>query len=360
MARRHWNDGQEITLEDLNAIPKAIERAFYDRVIYEMLSRKTDAFFQDSLKVNFASNTQVTVLAGLGFYNDSSQANPEPTKRPLYLGSNATASISTPDPTNNRIDLIVATPAVVDDITATRKFKDAIDETVSDQSLVVQKDWQASISVVEGTPSGSPVAPSVPAGSIKLAEVLVTAVTGISGSGAITDAREKMPIGGDGTIDTTAFNVLTASGATAISTLFSEIDTILYKQKEFDLVVAASGRGDHTTLAAAIAAASAGDSILCTLSEVLASTVVINKQLRIVCKNGVEYSDGGAGTAFQIDADNVIVEGAKFTGLTAGILVQSGRKNVALYNNRFTSTVTTDIDDQGTNTEQAGNIKEVV
>ena len=75
MLRRFFDDGREVVFEDLLGITQAIERSIYDRLAYEMLQRTTDAFFQDSFKVNFASNTGVTILKGLGFQQDLTPLN---------------------------------------------------------------------------------------------------------------------------------------------------------------------------------------------------------------------------------------------------------------------------------------------
>lgn len=227
MPLRFFNDGQEVVFEDYNKITTAIQREIYDRMAYEMLQRTTNAFFDDSFKVQFASATAVTVLKGLGFQQDLSQATPEPTYRPVYVASDANIAIAAADASDDRIDLIVVKNQVVDEVTELRKFKDAISEIISDQSLVVQKDWDAEILVVQGTPDASPVAPAVPSGYIKLAEVVVSAVTGVAGAGAITDFRTILPVGGDLSLNTLGYARLTASASIPLSTLLSEIDGYL-------------------------------------------------------------------------------------------------------------------------------------
>jgi hypothetical protein len=59
--------------------------------------------------------------------------------------------------------------------------------------MIIQKDWEADVVITAGTPHASPSVPSTPAGYIKIAEVLVTAVTGIASSGDVTDTRSSMP-----------------------------------------------------------------------------------------------------------------------------------------------------------------------
>lgn len=227
MSRRNWQDGVEVVLEDLNAISKALERNFYDRIIYEIIQRQEDAFFDDGFEVSYASATTVVVKKGLGFQTDSSQVSPEPDKRLLFRGSDVNKTISTPDGSQDRIDIVVCKNIIVDELSDTRKFKNASTGVITDETVVTQKDWEAEITMVAGTPAGVPVAPATPSGYIKLAELEVTAVTGMSGAGAVTDSRNKMPLGSLATINTVGFARLTAGASTSLATLFADIDALL-------------------------------------------------------------------------------------------------------------------------------------
>ena len=226
MPYRHFNDGQEIIFEDLNAVSKAMLREYNDRLLYEMVQRKTDAFFGDSFLVEFATSTSITVRPGAGFQDDQTQANPEPTKRLLYKAASSSVSIPTPDASLDRIDIVIVKATEKDDISATRKFKDAILLTISNQNLVVQKDWDLDLQIVAGTPSATPSEPAVPAGYIKLASLFVTTVTGLAGAGAVTDSRINLPLAGDVLIDSLAYvsDGMTTGAETKLKTLLTEMD----------------------------------------------------------------------------------------------------------------------------------------
>ena len=86
----------------------------------------------------------------------------------VYNDANTTLTITTANPTNPRIDRIVAT---VQDAFYSGSFNDVI------------------FQVVAGTPAGSPVAPATPANSISLATVLVGAAVTQINAGNITDTR---------------------------------------------------------------------------------------------------------------------------------------------------------------------------
>jgi hypothetical protein len=189
--RRFWNDGQEIKLEDLNAISSSIERGLFDRIVYELVNRTYDSFFGDGFYVAYVGATSVSITNGLGFQHDAAQTNPEPTKRMLYLPSNVAKSLTAAHGTLNRIDIICVKNNISNDITANRKYKDPDTAVISLQSMTIQKDWLADVLVVDGTPGGSPSAPATPSGYIKLCECYVHAVTGLAGQIDITDFRNK-------------------------------------------------------------------------------------------------------------------------------------------------------------------------
>lgn len=227
MPRRFFNDGQELVFEDMNAQSAALERGLYDRFFKELVQRQTDAFFGDSFNVSFSTSTSVNVAAGLGVQEDTSQTTPEPIQRPLYLSSPAALSISAPDAALNRIDIVCVSHAMATELSALRKFKDSIGGSISLQTLVTQKDWSATLSIVAGTPNASPVAPATPSGKIKLADLYVTAVTGLAGSGAVTDDRDLMPVGGEALLDTLGYVRLTAGAAVSLETLLAEVDAYI-------------------------------------------------------------------------------------------------------------------------------------
>lgn len=227
MPLRNWEDGVEIVRSDLNSIPKALQRELYDRLAYELIQRAENAFFQDSFLVSFSSANSVVINAGLGFQSDSSQVSPEPQKRPLYIESDMTELIDTPDSVNNRIDIVCVKASIVDELTASRKFKDATSSVISNQSVVIQKDWSVDIQIVAGTPSLTPAIPATPAGYIKIAELAVTAVTGLAGAGAVTDKRSIIPLGSSTTVNTTGYQRLPAGSAKTLSELFASVDAYL-------------------------------------------------------------------------------------------------------------------------------------
>lgn len=227
--RRTFNEGQEVVFQDFDRISLAVMRTLNDRILFEMLQKKENAFFGDGMKVSYVGATSVSVAAGLGFQTDGTQTSPTPTKRLLYRGSSTSLNLEAPDASDDRIDIVCVRFAEVTEISENRKFKDATDSSISTQLFAVQKDEQAEFLVVAGTPDASPVAPSTPSGYIKIATLLVTAVSGLAGSGAVTDNRSVMPVGPELLLNTTGFNRLTAGATTALKTLIADIDALLHR-----------------------------------------------------------------------------------------------------------------------------------
>jgi len=227
MPRRNFNDGQEQIYQDFNKMSSAIERTFFDRVIYELIQRQENSFFGDSFLTEFATSTSVTIRPGSGFQTDATQVDPEPTKRHLYNSASQTVNISTPDNVNDRYDIVVVKHALIDALTESRKYKDAGTGVISSQNLVVQKDWEATIEIVAGTPAASPTVPSTPAGYIKIAELYINAVAGMSGAGDVVDTRVALPIGEEILVDTLAMARIVQGAAVSLADVFDSIDGYL-------------------------------------------------------------------------------------------------------------------------------------
>lgn len=229
MGRRFFNSGNEIVAADLLGISQALESTILDQLLYEVLERRENAFFGDSLTVSYASANSVTVKKGLGIQSDVSQVAPESQKRIIYLATDVVKTISTPDATLGRIDIVCVKSQLADQLTESRKIKDAISDEITTANVVTQKNWSADVIVVAGVPNAVPVAPAVPAGYVKIAQLTVAALTGMSGVGAVADSRTKMPIGSQIQINTTGFNRLSVGTAKEVQTLMAEIDALLYR-----------------------------------------------------------------------------------------------------------------------------------
>lgn len=246
---RHWSDGQEFIFEDFNAIPKALLRTVYDQFAYELSQRKSSVFFADSLKVTFGSASSVIVKKGLGFMLDATVASPDHQYKPLVVDIDTTVNLPPPHATLPRKDLVCVKWVIENDLEGVRKFKSATTLNISTQTFAVQKKYTKVILIVEGTPNISPVAPAVPAGYLKIAELDISPVTGLANAAAIADSRELFPIGTSITASTLAFTRLTQSASITLNQLLAEIDALLFagKQEFTDIKVLSSEPSNPAT-----------------------------------------------------------------------------------------------------------------
>ena len=149
------------------------------------------------MKVNATGTPSmaVTIAAGRAVILGTQTAT-----QSLYIAFNdatATVSIATSDPTNPRIDKIVAT------------VQDAYYGGTANNQVIYQ--------AVTGSPSPTPVAPSTPNNSLVLAEVYVAAGVTFIGAGNITDARTIATLS-----DTVTTSSATAANSMTVNTIVSQ------------------------------------------------------------------------------------------------------------------------------------------
>lgn len=291
--RQQFNVGQEIVSEDLNSLQSRLERGIYDRIIYELINRKSDGFFQDGLKVVYQSSLEFVVKKGLGFQTaDTGTKNP--VKKPVVLDADVTMQINTPDSSNGRIDLLVVKASRFDAESENRKFKDEFTDTVTTQATVVATDWKADIVYVPGTPSGSPVAPAIPAGYMLVCSINVSASTGIADQAALEDERTLLPF-----------------AITTSATGSNEYDAVVG-----NVLMAGVTHGD---LKSALDNASDGWKILILESEEIDTTPVVTKNdIELVFKRGATLEKGLAAIGLQVNGNDCKIVNARFLNFSVG------------------------------------------
>lgn len=179
---------------DFDLISSALEKELYDALLFQILGSQENRMIGiGSFKVSYSSATQVSVAAGIGFQTGSSDDS-APQKQLLYRATSSNHAVAAAHASLGRIDIVSIKAARATALTEMRDFKDAEDDSVASQSMVVQTDWYADIVVTTGTPNASPVAPSTPAGYIKIATISVPAATGPSSQSDITDNRTIMSL----------------------------------------------------------------------------------------------------------------------------------------------------------------------
>lgn len=149
-----------------------------DRLSVQALYATTGIIGSTSLAVSASSPAAMSVRVATGWAAIVGTTQSNMGVYTIYNDAQDTLTITAADPTNPRIDRVVAT---VRDAYYTGAFNDVI------------------FQVVAGTPAGSPSAPATPANSISLATVLVGAAVTQINSGNITDTRTEvttnLPVG---------------------------------------------------------------------------------------------------------------------------------------------------------------------
>jgi hypothetical protein len=188
-----------------------------DRQIQQAIYATTGIIGSSSLAITANSPAGMTVLAATGWAAVVGTTQANMGTYVFYNDATTTLTVTTADPTNPRIDRVVAT---VRDAYYTGAFNDVI------------------FQVLAGTPAGSPVAPATPANSISLATIAVGAAVTQINSGNITDTRTNvttnLPIGditevtsgtgitvtsGTGPIPSVAINTAVTADLTTAQTL---------------------------------------------------------------------------------------------------------------------------------------------
>lgn len=152
--------------------------AQYDRIIQQALYATTGIIGSSSLAVTANSPAGMSVRVASGWAAILGTTTTGMGAYTIYNDASETLTVTTADPTNPRIDRVVAT---VRDAYYSGAYNDVI------------------FQVIAGTPAGSPVAPAIPDNSISLATIAVGAAVTQINTGNITDTRTSvttnLPVG---------------------------------------------------------------------------------------------------------------------------------------------------------------------
>lgn len=182
------NPYEQVSSTDLNNMQLAMAQSFTDQFLYNYVGQ-ISGVLSSSFKASYVSALAGSLAAGVGFFYDSTQSGFNPKYRMIISASAIPFALATADGTHNRIDLVCLAPNLAISSTANRYIKTGGVGPVVLTSVTKALSDSYTLQVVTGAPGASPVAPATPSGYIAIAQCLVTAVTGMSGSGAVTDER---------------------------------------------------------------------------------------------------------------------------------------------------------------------------
>lgn len=185
----NFDDFERMVIEDFEDLQLRQYKSFHDEFLGRLFVGDGEGFIEEGLKVTYSSATQVSITAGRGYMTDTTVIGQEPVIKPLDLVANISKTVSAAHATLNRIDIVVATVLEETEYSENRDIKTGGTGPIVTTFTAKGKYYTGIFNVVGGTPNASPVAPSVPAGYVKLAELFVTAAVGLAGASAVTDYR---------------------------------------------------------------------------------------------------------------------------------------------------------------------------
>lgn len=246
-----------------------------DRLSMQAIFATTGIIGSSSLAVsaNSPAGMSVRVASGWAAIVGTTQANMG--VYTVYNDATTTLTVTTANPTNPRIDRVVAT---VQDAYYSGAFNDVI------------------FQVIAGTPAGSPVAPATPANSISLATIAVGAGVTQINTGNITDTRTAVTTNlptGDLTEVLAGTGITVTNGTGPVPTVAVDTDTVALKNLSIN---AQTGTTYSTVLA--------DNGKLVTLSNASPITVTIP------LNSSVTYPVGAQINMTQLGAGQVTVQGA--------------------------------------------------
>ena len=208
-----YNQLEKIKSDDLNDQEELDSNALYE-VIGDLLGLKVSPSVASTTTTGilrgfkivaaFPASMTVSVMAGLGFYWDTTAgwvATGRSLIRPLMLVTTVDFILEPADPGLNRTDIVLVRPALYADDNEARDIKDPVTDTYSGQNVnkrnrvvlrsgtyVQFQAGTADICVKTGTPGGG--VPATDAGSISVGEILVEAAVVSVDDTKITDRRK--------------------------------------------------------------------------------------------------------------------------------------------------------------------------
>jgi hypothetical protein len=189
-----FNSGEQVVFEDWDRAQKLAEREQGE--ILAILFDGATGFFGNDFAVLAAGGLNVQVSVGRGYRNASiDETDPdEPIYKILQLEDVVAINLDVADPSNGRIDRIVAKEDTDDRDQQVRRYKDATTDNITNENLYKSRFRVSQIQYLPGVPAGSPVAPDTPDTWVSLCTINIAAAAGSIVQGDINDERVLLTI----------------------------------------------------------------------------------------------------------------------------------------------------------------------
>lgn len=217
-----FNQFEKMVVDDVNQAQLAMNQSIQDDFIYRFLGQTAAGVLGADLTVSYISALSASIAVGVGFIFDAAQTGNTPKYRMIKASAPVAVTFAAADPTNPRIDRVSLSPNFAVTSTASRFVKAGGTGPIALSTVNKTQEMTYTLVVTQGTPAGSPAAPATPAGCLSLATCLISASTGMSGAGAVTDTRTILNL----SISNSGHNILTSA---TIQTQFDDTDNWMSK-----------------------------------------------------------------------------------------------------------------------------------
>ena len=191
MRRLLFSNYERSLATDLSLISNEIYETVLDRLLYRLLDSASGSILGTGLEITRTGTLTATVAAGDAVVTRTTYPANEPATVICSLIASQNITFAAAHATLGRIDIVILTPT---DTVVSSQLRDIRTEgggSVNQTTIDKVKEYRAQISVVTGTAAGSPAAPATPAGSLKLANVSITAANGMLDQSAIVEQTPR-------------------------------------------------------------------------------------------------------------------------------------------------------------------------
>ena len=190
--RRLLNTNEKVTADTFRQVGAIAEQSYLNVLAARLFGELSGVVGNDCEPSKGGGDLDWIVEKGLAFVNDATETDVfEPIYKAIPVDAQQTGTATAHDPTNARKDLISIGPSTVAEENVSRQIYDEPMDLFNPSGEDTHTRRTFELTVTAGTPSGSPVLPSTPAGHIQIAELQIPAT---SGPMTVVDLRTSVTV----------------------------------------------------------------------------------------------------------------------------------------------------------------------